>query len=173
MSAADVERVRESFQQSPRTSIWRTSRQLGLPTTTVLRILHKRLKIYSYKVQILQELKPIDGPKRNMFALEMLNRIEDGEDYLKKVMLTDEACFHVSGKVNRHNVRIWGSENTHGSPKVNMWCGLLHDHLVGPFFFAEDTVTLTIYMNMLEGFAFPQIEDLQPDILFLHDGAPT
>ena len=32
-------------------------------------------------------------------------------------------------------------------------------------------VTSTIYMNMLEGFAFPQIEDLQPDI-FQQDGTP-
>ena len=92
---------------------------------------------------------------------------------------TDEACFHVSGKVNRHNARIWGPENPHvviehihDSPKVDVWCGLLHDHLVGPFFFAEDTVTSTIYMNMLEGFAFPQIEDLQPNIIFQSDGAP-
>ena len=64
----------------------------------------------------------------------MLSRIEDDEDFLKKVMFTDEACFHVSGKVNRHNVRIWGSKNPHvviehlrNSPKVNVWSGLLHD----------------------------------------------
>ena len=54
------------------------------------------------KVQILQELKPNNRPKRMAFALEILSRIEEDEDYLKKVMLTDEACFHVSGKVNRH-----------------------------------------------------------------------
>ena len=53
-----------------------------------------------------------------------------------------------------------------------MWRGLLHDRLVGLFFFAEDTVTSTIYMNMLEGFAFPQIEDLQPDIILQQDGDP-
>ena len=58
------------------------------------------------------------------------------------------------------------------SPQVNVWCDLLHDRLLGPFIFAEDTVTSTIYMNMLEGFAFPQIEDLQPAIIFQQDGAP-
>ena len=106
----------------------------------------------------------------------MLSRIEDDEDYLKKVMCTDEVCFHASGKVNQHNVRIWGSENPHvviehrcDSTKVNVRCGLLHDRLVGPFFFAEDTVTSTIYMKMLEGFAFPQIEERQPNIIFQQD----
>ena len=52
-------------------------------------------------------------PKHKALALEMLSHIEDDEDYLKKVTFTDEAYFHVSGKVNRHNVRIWGSENPH------------------------------------------------------------
>lgn len=39
--------------------------------------------------------------------------------------------FHISGRVNRHNCRIWGTENPHepvelgsDSPKVNVWCGL-------------------------------------------------
>ena len=59
-------------------------------------------------------------------------------------MFTDEACFYVLGKVNWHNVRIWSSENPHvviehirDRPEVKSWCGLLHDHLVGQFFFAE------------------------------------
>ena len=74
--------------------------------------------------------------------------MNEDEYYLKKVTLTDKACFKVSGKVNCHNVRIWSCENPHvvienicDSPTVNVWCGLLHDHSVGPFFFVEDTVT--------------------------------
>ena len=145
-----------------RNSIRRTSTELGLPTTTAHRTLHKRLKLYAYKVQILQDLKPTDGPKCKAFALEMLSRINDDKDYLKKVMFTHEACFHVSGKVNQYNVRIWGSENSHlviehirDSPKVNVWCGLLPDHLVGPFFFVEDTVTSTIHMIIAGRIRFP------------------
>jgi hypothetical protein len=41
------------------------------------------------------------------------------------VQFSAEATFHVSGAVNRHSVRIWGSENPHAyvkhqhdSPKV-------------------------------------------------------
>ena len=106
-------------------------------------------------MRILQKLKPNDRPKCKVFALEMLSHIEDDKDYLIKVLFTEDACFHVSGKVNRHNVRIWGSENPHmviehirNTPKVNVWYRLPHDRLMGPFFFAEDTVTSTIYMNM-------------------------
>ena len=83
------------------------------PTSAVHRFLCFRMKLYADKMQVLQELKPNDGPKRKLVALEMLRRTEDDEDYLKKVRITDEACFRESGKVNRHNVRIWGSENPH------------------------------------------------------------
>ena len=49
-------------------------------------------------------------PKCKAFALEMLSCREDDEVYVKKVMFADKACFHVPGKVNRNNVRIWDSE---------------------------------------------------------------
>jgi len=42
-----------------------------------------------------------------------------------------EATFHVSGKVNKRNVRIWGTEKPHrivenerDSPKTNVLCHL-------------------------------------------------
>ena len=57
-------------------------------------------------------------------------------------------------------------EHIRDSPKVNVWCGLIHDHIVGLFFDAEDTMTSTISMNMVEGFAFSKIEDLQSDNIF-------
>jgi hypothetical protein len=34
--------------------------------------------------------------------------------------------------------------------KVNMWAGLMHDKLIGPFFFLEKTVTGRSYLIMLE-----------------------
>jgi hypothetical protein len=68
---------------------------------------------------------------------------------------------HVNGCVNRHNCRIWGSEQPNeiheyvrGSAKVNVWCGLLCDRLVGPFFFTESTITGDIYLELLQLF-FP------------------
>jgi hypothetical protein len=54
-----------------------------------------------------------DGMARQHFAKEMLDSIDLDVDFLEKVMFTDEATFHVSGNVHRHNVRIWGTENPH------------------------------------------------------------
>ena len=43
------------------------------------------------------------------------------------MVFSDEATFHVYGKVNKHNIRIWGSENScevveeeRDGPKVNV-----------------------------------------------------
>jgi hypothetical protein len=36
--------------------------------------------------------------------------LED-EDFAAKLIFSDEATFHLSGEVNRHNVRLWGTAN--------------------------------------------------------------
>lgn len=173
-----VETVRETFKRSPSKSTRRASRELRIPRATVQKILHKRLRMHAYKVQILHALQSNDK-RRAAFATEMLQRIDDDNNYLKRLCFSDEATFHTSGKVNRHNVRIWGSENPHyvvehirDSPKVNVWCGLLHNTVIGPFFFSENSVTADIYLDMLQLFVIPQLSDLQPNVIFQQDGAP-
>jgi hypothetical protein len=38
--------------------------------------------------------------------------------FLDKIVLSDKSNFHLSGKVNRHNLIIWGSQNPHQVVKV-------------------------------------------------------
>jgi hypothetical protein len=72
-------------------------------------------------------------------------------------VFSDEATFHLSGKVNRHNLRIWGMENPHAtieheldSPKVNVFCAISRTKVYGPFFFMEKTVSGHSYLDMLQ-----------------------
>jgi hypothetical protein len=60
VSDTTVDRVRACFQRSPQKSTRRASRELQLPQTTVSKILHKRLLMKPYKVQLFQALKPED-----------------------------------------------------------------------------------------------------------------
>ncbi|KFM67718.1 hypothetical protein X975_00548, partial [Stegodyphus mimosarum] len=48
----------------------------------------------------------------------------------------------------------------------------MHDRVIGPFFFTEKTVSSVIYLDMLENFVFPQLEELQPHVFLQQDGAP-
>ena len=50
------------------------------------------------------------------------------DEFLKQICFSDEATFHVSGKLNKNNVRILGPDHPHefrelkrDSPKVNVW----------------------------------------------------
>ena len=87
--------------------IRQAARELGMKRSTVYKVLHRRLRLYAYKVQIVQEIKPEDAPKREAFANAMFDRIAKYETFLSRVLFTDEVSFHVSRKVNRHNVSIW------------------------------------------------------------------
>ena len=102
------------------------------------------------------------------------------ENLSGKIIFSDEATFHVSGKVNRHNVRIWGSENPHAileverdSPKVNVFCAVSKRQVYGPFFFREATVNGPTYLDMLTEWLFPQLEEKQGnEYIFQQCGAP-
>ena len=101
-SEENIERVRQAFQRSPMKSIHTAARQLELPRSTVHKVLHKNLRLYAYKVQILQALQPNDMPRRKEFAVNMLQQISEDEAFLKRLCFSDEAIFHVSGKLNKH-----------------------------------------------------------------------
>ena len=117
-SEENIERVRQAFKRSPMKSICTAARQLEVLRSTVHKVLHKNLRLYAYKVQMLQALQPNNMSRRKEFAVNMLQRISEDEAFLKRVYFSDEATFHVSEKLNKHNVRIWGSENPHASREL-------------------------------------------------------
>jgi hypothetical protein len=59
---------------------------------------------------------------------------------------------------------------------VNVWCGLLCDRVAGPFIFTESAITGDIYLDLLQLYVFPHIEDVERDtgnrVIFMQDGAP-
>ena len=141
-----VERVREVFQDSLLKTTNTASRELGIPQSTLLRILRKRLRVKPDRLQLLQALTHDDKTHRLQFCTEMQQHLEE-DGFAKKLIFSDEAAFHLHGKVNRHNVRLWGTENPHaatehirGSPKLNVFSVISIKKVYGPFFFAESTV---------------------------------
>jgi hypothetical protein len=73
---------------------------------------------------------------------QMFHRVQDDERFLDPIIFSDANTFHVSGRVNTHNCRIWGSENprvslehVRDSPKVNVFFALSKKRVYGSFFF--------------------------------------
>ena len=96
-------------------------------------------------------------------------------------MFSDEAIFHLSGKVNKATCRIWSTDNPTWiteaplqSDKVVVWVALSKDGLIGPYFFPDKTVTGASYLSMLNDFFLPRIVDKPnlEEIHFMQDGAP-
>ena len=155
ISEEQIESVQVAYTRSHRKSIHRASTQLQIPRSTIHKVFHRNLRLYAYKVQLLETLKPEDKPRRIEFAVTMLDRLDSDPGFLKRVCFSDESTFHVSGLINRHNSRIWGSQNPHETyehkrdfPKLNVWCGIMHDKIIGPFFFAEKSITAEIYLDL-------------------------
>ena len=119
-----------------------------------------------------------DGSRSRKFCGYVLEMMED-DAFLQRVIFSDEATFHLSGKVNRHNVRIWGLQNLHSTlqherltedkrvqcliPYTGLWT----------FFFAENTVTGITYLEILEQWLFPQVREDSQEFIFQQDGIST
>jgi hypothetical protein len=175
-SEEHVNYIWEAFQQGLRKSVRAAILQLQNPHSTLHDVLHKRLCLRAYKIQMVHALKLSDQVACTNFAVGMPERIEVSPDFLLQVCFSDKATLSVSEAVNRYYCRIWGSENQHvtcklqrGSPKVNVWAGLIHNKLIGPFWFSEKIVTGRSYLDMLELYALPQ---LSPQTILQQDGEP-
>ena len=104
----------------------RASRELDMPIITVWKVLRKRLCFKPYKMRFVHALTPADKVKRRDFCEEMQLKMEEN-DFVERLIFCNEATFHTSGKVNGHNVCMWGTEQLYAqiehqrdSPKVNV-----------------------------------------------------
>ena len=49
----------------------------------------------------------------------------------------------------------------------------MHDKIIGPFFFAEKSITAQIYLDILTEYVSPQLEQYLPQVIFQQEGAPS
>lgn len=134
----NVERVRASFEQSPKRSARKHAVALGLSDRSIRRILHNDLKMHPYKIMVAQELSATDCESRKTLSEAVLKQVPP----TAVLWSSDEAHFHLSGTVNKQNFRYWAESNPHQlhekplhSPKVTVWCAVSILGVLGPYFF--------------------------------------
>jgi hypothetical protein len=98
------------------------------------------------------------------FRCNFLRKIAYDGAIMNKAVFSDEATFHLSGRVNPHNLRIWGSENPHesfeherDSHRVNVFAAMSREELNRPFFFIESIVTGIMHLYVLREWLKPQL----------------
>ena len=155
-----------TFQQSPRKSTRRAALELSISRTSLRRLMAK-LHLRPYRPRLLHGLLEDDPDRRIQCCETMRDMIaNEDEDFLNKIVWSDEACFKLSGRVNRHNCVYWTAQNPHEvlqkqqkDPGVVVWGGISSDGLIGPFFF-DGTVNGANYLEMLETYAVPQLRHI-------------
>lgn len=177
-SDAQVELVRATVVNTPRISTRKTGMELQMPHSTVWKIMRKNLKMFPYKLQLLQSLNDGDKVIRFEFCGNLME-LQEEDGFYERLIFGDESTFHISGKVNKHNVRIWGTENPRASiehvrdsPKLNVFCAISKKKVYGPFYFQEATVRGNVYLDMLTEWLMPQLEEDSDDFVWVQDGAP-
>lgn len=177
--ADDIEvTVLAKVSSSPKKSLKRHSQELGMPRSTCQKVLKKH-KYHPYKPKVLHRLYDDDFENRVAMCDWFLGTIYWDQEFLSRVMFSDEANFYVNGEVNK-NQRFWSNENPHfhfgineqGGRRLMVWVGIWGEVLVGPFFF-QGTVTGDTYLRMLGNDLVPELHRIgrRPD-WFMQDGAP-
>ena len=130
----NIEAVRQSVIQSPRRSARKQASALGISNHSVRRILHQDLHFHPYKVVVVQELIQQDWINRVETRQHLIERLPDAV-----VFFSDEVHFHISGCVNKQNMRYWSGANPseiHQRPlhsdRFTVWCAISRIGIIGP-----------------------------------------
>ena len=75
----------------------------------MMKVLKKRLRFRSYKLQLIHLISQHAKEARFDFSMMMCKKLDKDNDYLKTIVNSGEERFHISKRVNRHNCRIWCS----------------------------------------------------------------
>jgi len=74
---------------------------LEKPVATVRKTLRKTLGLRPYHPKVVQELLPKDYETRLDFALKFAAQIQTDQDWLSRILWSDETHFHLHGGINK------------------------------------------------------------------------
>lgn len=177
MRSADV---LASVMVFPQDSLRRRTKDSGISAATIYRIL-KENKFYPYRMSLLQNLMPTDPLQRLNFCNWIQNQ---RQNIHRNILFTDECTFKSDAEVNTWNCRFWSPVNPHWVReidhqhvwKVNVWCGIIDDKILGPVFF-EENLTGPRYASFIENELSALLDELplryRQNMWFQQDACPA
>lgn len=173
-----------SLEIAPKLSLRERALEAGSTKNAIRRIFIAQ-KIRPYKTRIVQKLQPGDPERRLEFCNWALDQFRRDPNFGKKIIFTDESSFIRHGQVSRHWTYYWGRENPHEVQeardqyveKLNVWCAIWDDTIIGPFFI-EGNLTAESCRELFDTVVCPELDPLiaanaDLDPYFMLDGAPA
>ena len=157
----NIEALRQRLEESPRKSTRRLSQEVDLSRTTVRWIMRQDLNLFPYKIQILQAQTAANKEERQNFCVNISQRIENQPNLLDLIFFSDEAHFHLSGHVNKQNMRFWAKAQPHehvvcplSTKKVTVLCAIGRSGIIEPYWFEDEhrrpvTINTERYVEMM------------------------
>ena len=109
----NIARVLASISRSPRRSACKHAQALCLSDRSLQRILRMDLSLHPYKVQVVHALSNRDREMGLQFCRQFVEILTENPDLPNKLLMSDEAHFHLHGTVNKQNFRYWSYANPH------------------------------------------------------------
>lgn len=180
----DEDEILEQFQRDPTVSTTVVARRLGFTQWKVWFTVHTA-GLYPYHYTPVHALEEGDPARRIDFCRFILDNDVENPEYLSKILWTDESKFDRDGITNYHNSHFWTQKGSNPRKKnvkahqyrfsLNVWMGIIHDNLIGPYFFPKNLNGVT-YENFLRNDMALLLEDvplaLRREMIYQHDGCP-
>lgn len=171
------------IQNEPNTSTRLIASRLDCSKNTVHRVL-KSHNLHPFKLQKVQHLLPGDPPRRLEFCEWLLGQADENADFLSIILTSDEKGFSREGTFNPRNNHEWSEQNPHATHirgyqqkfGVNVWAGILGDHLIGPYVLPNHlngNSYLVFLRDVLPGLLEDVPLQLRREAWFQHDGCPA
>ena len=131
-----------------------------------------------------QSLTENDFDRRLDYCHWLLEMINGDPQFVSNILWTDEASFSSDGGVNLHNMHYWSAENPRwmretqrqGRWSINVWCGILGDRIIGPYFF-DQALTGNRFLEFLTNQLPVLLENIpletRRDMFLQLDGCPA
>lgn len=175
--------VLDSITENPKTSLRKRSEQINISKSEIHRVL-KENKFQAYKPKKIHTLEEGDDARRLDFCLDIGERIVGDRQFYKNIIFSNESTFNTNGVVSSQNCRYWAQDNpnftvttsSQKSKKVNVWCAITKNRIIGPYFFQEN-LNQNSYLEMLNTYFWSEFEEenleYRRKAYFQQDGCPA
>ena len=122
------------------------------------------------------------------FCQDICQKIENNLGFLNLIFFSDEAQCHLSGHINKQNMRYWSQAHPHehtyqplSQEKVTVWCAIGRNGIIRPYFFEDEsgnrvTVNTDRYIALMRTKFIPALRRKQGvdvnSVIYQQDGAP-